>query len=79
MTEFVAGKSRPEIDSTFERFHDLVTGNPSEQADPFDPTLGKLAVFAGVREYPMRVKCATLAWHALRAALDRSDSPAKTE
>ncbi len=68
MTEFARGKSRAEIEKTFERFHKLLTGSPSEPAEA--PELGKLAVFSGVREYPLRVKCATLAWHALKAALE---------
>ena len=76
MTEHVKGKRIEEIDADFERFHDLVTGPPSEP--PRSEGLGKLAVFAGVREFPMRVKCATLAWHALRAALEGREE-AKTE
>ena len=76
MTDHVKGKRLAEIDEDFERFHDLVTSSPSEEART--EGLGKLAVFAGVREYPMRVKCATLAWHALKAALD-GDGTAKTE
>lgn len=68
MTEFVKGKAKEEIRETFERFHELVAGNPSETVD--GEGLGKLAVFSGVREYPVRVKCATLAWHTLRAALE---------
>lgn len=71
MTEFAKGKSRAEIEETFERFHELLTGSPSERAEA--PELGKLAVFAGVREYPLRVKCATLAWHALKAALENRE------
>jgi len=58
MTEFVKGRTRAEIEETFGRFHELLTGNPSETVDA--PELGKLAVFSGVREYPVRVKCATL-------------------
>lgn len=77
MTEFVKGKPLAEIEDTYERFHDLVTGNPSETVDA--PELGKLAVFSGVREYPMRVKCATLCWHTMKAALDDSGETAKTE
>ena len=68
MTEFVKGHSKEEIGETFERFHELVAGNPNETVD--GEGLGKLAVFSGVREYPVRVKCATLAWHTLRAALE---------
>jgi nitrogen fixation NifU-like protein len=74
MTEFVKGKDKDEIEATFERFHELVTGNPSETVD--GDGLGKLAVFSGVREYPVRVKCATLAWHTLRAALEAKDGSA---
>lgn len=77
MTEFVKGKSLEEVYGDFDRFHQLVTSSPS--APPETDGLGKLAVFAGVREYPMRVKCATLAWHALRAALDDDGVIAKTE
>ena len=76
MTDHVKGKTLDEIDADFERFHELVTSSPNDEPDTGD--LGKLAVFAGVREYPMRVKCATLAWHALKAALD-GDETAKTE
>ena len=77
MTDFVKGRTRDEIEDTFKQFHDLVTGNPSEHVDA--PELGKLAVFSGVREYPVRVKCATLCWHTLRAALDGSGKTARTE
>lgn len=67
MTTAVKGKTRAEASELFAGFHGLVTG----AAIPADPkkTLGKLAVFAGVAEFPVRVKCATLAWHALRDAL----------
>ena len=64
MTESVKGRTREESERLFTSFHDLLTGKDVPQAE-----LGKLAVFSGVREYPMRVKCATLAWHTLRAAL----------
>jgi len=77
MTEFAKGRTRDEIETGFERFHHLVTAAPDEDVDA--PDLGKLAVFSGVREFPVRVKCATLAWHTLRAALEGSDQPAKTE
>jgi nitrogen fixation NifU-like protein len=77
MTECVKGRGREEIDETFERFHAMVTGNPSERVDA--PELGKLAVFSGVREYPVRVKCATLCWHTLRAALNQRDETVRTE
>jgi nitrogen fixation protein NifU and related proteins len=69
MTEALKGRTRAEAERMFERFHELLTGE--NQASP---ELGKLAVFSGVREYPMRVKCATLAWHTLRAALHSAGS-----
>ena len=72
MTEAVKGKSEAEAQSLFELFHGLVTGEQPVDAD--DPRLGKLVVFAGVRDYPVRVKCATLAWHTLRAALSGGES-----
>jgi SUF system NifU family Fe-S assembly protein len=74
MTEALKGKSRAEAEKLFERFHDLLT-----KEMPAGPELGKLAVFAGVREFPMRVKCATLAWHTMRAALEEKAEPVKTE
>jgi nitrogen fixation NifU-like protein len=77
MTDFVKGKSIADVQSDFDRFHELVTSAIDSEAKTQD--LGKLAVFAGVREYPMRVKCATLAWHALRSALEGDGEPAKTE
>ena len=75
MTDHVKGKTLADIDADFDRFHELVTSSPSEEANT--EGMGKLAVFAGVREYPMRVKCATLAWHALSAALE--SEPTATE
>ncbi len=66
MTQVLKGKTRAEAERLFDEFHRLVTGQglPAEGAD-----LGKLAVFSGVSEFPARVKCATLAWHTLHAAL----------
>lgn len=76
MTEILKGKSRAEAEEIFETFHDLVTGKngAGEHAD-----LGKLAVFAGVSEFPTRVKCAILAWHTLRAALRGRTETVSTE
>lgn len=68
MTEAVKGKTLAEVEHLFQEFHTLLTGDPSVAAEA-PPELGKLAVFSGVREYPIRVKCATLAWHTLQAAL----------
>jgi nitrogen fixation NifU-like protein len=76
MTGLVKGKSAAEVEEIFERFHRLVTEGP--QAVPDAESLGKLAVFGGVFEYPTRVKCASLAWHTLRAAL-RGSGTVSTE
>jgi nitrogen fixation NifU-like protein len=77
MTEYAKGRPAKEILATFERFHDLVTSSMDTEVDTSD--LGKLAVFAGVREYPSRVKCATLSWHTLQAALEGENDVATTE
>jgi nitrogen fixation NifU-like protein len=77
LTESLKGKTTAEAEALFRRFHELVTGPPDEIPDV--EGLGKLAVFAGVREFPIRVKCATLAWHTLRAALTGEDKPVSTE
>jgi len=77
MTESLKGKSEAEVTQIFERFHDLVTGKTPMDGD--NSGLGKLAVFAGVRDYPVRIKCATLAWHTLRAALAGSQETVATE
>jgi nitrogen fixation NifU-like protein len=66
MTEAVKGMTVAEAEALFGRFHDLVT---KDDAAFDEEALGKLAVFEGVREFPVRVKCATLPWHALRAAV----------
>lgn len=68
MTEAVKGKTEAEAEALFGRFHDLLTGPPDVKGDASG--LGKLAVFSGVREFPARVKCATLAWHTLHTALE---------
>ena len=74
MTEALKGKPVAEVDHLFEAFHDVVT------TDCDCPKgLGKLGVLAGVRDYPSRVKCATLAWHAVRAALEAQQQPVATE
>jgi nitrogen fixation NifU-like protein len=79
MTESVKGKSRAEAEALFERFHSLVTRNSKDAEREADPALGKLAVFSGVWEFPVRVKCASLPWHTLKAALDGDDRPVSTE
>jgi nitrogen fixation NifU-like protein len=78
MTDTVKGKSRAEAEALFDRFHRLVTSDPSKAAENAAPELGKLAVFAGVCEFPARVKCASLAWHTLKAALS-GESAVSTE
>jgi nitrogen fixation NifU-like protein len=70
MTEAVRGRSQAEVKQIFEDFHLLVTSGEVRQ----ESELGKLEVFAGVHEFPLRVKCATLCWHALRAALEGGES-----
>jgi nitrogen fixation NifU-like protein len=72
MTTAVKGKTRAEAQRVFESFHRMVTG----QGGPTDDMPARLAVFAGVRAFPTRVKCATLSWHALKSALETPD-PAK--
>lgn len=76
MTEALKGKSEAEAAALFAAFHDLVTG---AAATPAAPVLGKLQVLAGVREFPARIKCATLAWHALLAALRDQEQAVSTE
>jgi nitrogen fixation NifU-like protein len=67
MTAAVQGKTREEAERLFDRFHRLVTGRlPGDEKE----TLGKLAVFSGVSEFPIRVKCATLCWHAMKRAMN---------
>ena len=77
LTETLKGKTRAEAEALFEAFHGLVTGHPANSANA--PALGKLAVFSGVAEFPVRVKCASLAWHTLRSALEGSPAVASTE
>ena len=75
MTEAVKGKDRAAVRALFDRIHALLT-----QADATaDPALGKLAALSGVREFPARVKCASLCWHTLNAALERGGATISTE
>ena len=67
MTQTVKGKSREEAEKMFDEFHRMVTGELDEETE--ENSLGKLKIFAGVREFPARVKCASLSWHTLHAAL----------
>jgi len=77
MAQALEGATRAEIEERFETFHRLVTGKLDFEAA--SDKLGKLAVFAGVCKFPVRVKCATLAWHTLLAALDQNGSTVSTE
>lgn len=70
MTAAIKGQTPEAATQLFLRFHRLVTGHPDTDGAE---TLGKLAVFSGVSEYPMRVKCASLPWHTMKAALDSPD------
>ena len=74
MTESLKGKTRDEALKLLDKFHDLLTTDT-----PVTKDLGKLIVFCGVRDYPARVKCATLAWHTLKSALDGVAEPVSTE
>ena len=77
MTEAVKGKTVGQARAIFERFHELVTGKVEDADD--DDELEKLRVLAGVRDFPIRVKCATLPWHTLSAAMSRSTDTITTE
>jgi len=71
MTQAVKGKSKEQAESLFKEFHSMVIGELDEETE--DNSLGNLKIFAGVREFPVRVKCATLPWHTLHAALNKED------
>jgi nitrogen fixation NifU-like protein len=75
MTESVKGKTLEEAEALFERFHQMITRAPDEPVED----LGKLSVLAGVRQFPVRVKCASLPWHTLRSAADAKDEVVSTE
>ena len=75
MTDSVKGKTLEEAGDLFERFHGMITRAPEEPVDD----LGKLTVFAGVRQFPIRVKCASLPWHTLRAAVESREDAVSTE
>jgi nitrogen fixation protein NifU and related proteins len=75
MTEALKGKTVDEARTLFEKFHDMVTSAP----DTVAADLGKLSVLAGVREYPTRIKCASLAWHTMKAAVAGEQGTVSTE
>ena len=71
MTQAVKGKSKEQAENLFQEFHSMVTGDLNEEIE--ENSLGNLKIFAGVREFPVRVKCATLPWHTLHAALNKQE------
>jgi nitrogen fixation NifU-like protein len=75
MSEALAGATRAGVEEKFRTFHDMLRGTSRDAPS----RLGKLAAFSGVSEFPVRVKCATLAWHTLRAALEKRNEPVSTE
>ena len=77
MTAALKGKPVSEAVAMFEKFQEMVTSEIDAPVD--DQSLGKMAIFAGVREFPMRVKCATLAWHTMKAAVDEDQASVSTE
>lgn len=80
MTSAVKGKTRQEARELFDRFHNLVTASPTRTAgSPEAKALGRLAVLGGVARFPARVKCATLAWHALQSAIENGESEVTTD
>ena len=76
MTQAVKGKTKEEVEQLFDEFHKMVTGDLDEENTP--NRLGNLKIFAGVRDFPVRVKCATLSWHTMHAAL-RNQGVVSTE
>ncbi|HPO13016.1 MAG TPA: SUF system NifU family Fe-S cluster assembly protein [Candidatus Hydrogenedentes bacterium] len=77
MTNVLKGKTIAEARMLFTKFHQMITANPDAPVD--EAALGKLRVFSGVREFPVRIKCATLAWHAMASALDGHNNAISTE
>ena len=77
MTVSLKGQTSTQAEDLFQRFHSMVTGAANRGIDP--QALGKLAVFSGVREFPARVKCASLAWHTMKNAVEAVGEVAKTE
>lgn len=78
MTEAMKGRSEADAHALFEKFHAMITGEADVTLEQLE-ALDKLAVFSGVRDYPLRVKCATLGWHTMNAALEQADTTVVTE
>ena len=75
MTTVVKGKTVKQVNDLFDKFHKLCTGESDEaELDEFEDEIAKLRVMSGVRQFPMRVKCATLSWHAVEAAINKKDT-----
>jgi len=79
MTEALKGKTLAEAKEIFQKFINMITGSITQDVDESADELGNLIVLAGVREFPSRVKCAALAWHAFNSALENKDEPITTE
>ncbi|MDQ6954717.1 MAG: SUF system NifU family Fe-S cluster assembly protein [Mariprofundaceae bacterium] len=77
MTEGLKGKSIDEFEMLFDAFHHMATADLNDEPD--EEVLGKLAVLAGVKEFPSRIKCATLCWHTVKSAIQHAGEPARTE
>jgi nitrogen fixation NifU-like protein len=77
MTTMLKGKTREEAEQIFVKFHNMITSDPEKPVDEDD--VGRLAVFAGVRAFPVRIKCATLAWHAMLSGIDGKQDVVSTE
>jgi len=77
MTTLLKGMTKREAEALFVKFHKMVTAEPAAPIDAED--LGRLRVFSGIREYPVRIKCATLPWHSMLAAIDGKEAAVSTE
>jgi nitrogen fixation NifU-like protein len=77
MTQALKGKAVSEYERLFKAFHNMATADMADEPD--EEALGKLAVLAGVKEFPSRIKCATLCWHTIKSAIEHNDGAAKTE
>ena len=77
MTQALKGKPLAEYERLFKAFHAMATADMAEKPD--EEALGKLAVLAGVKEFPSRIKCATLCWHTIKSAIEHAGDPARTE
>lgn len=78
MTDELRGKTLEQARELFQKFHNVVTTSPTQEPAELEE-LGKLGVFSGVREFPVRVKCATLPWHTMQVAVEQKNEPASTE